>query len=327
MSDDQNSGWCTILSDPAVFTDLLSDIGVKNVQVEELYSLDRDMFENLSPIHGLVFLFRYRPNERESAASRPGKILSPCPPNVFFANQVINNACATQAILSIVLNSKSIDAGPKLAFFKEFTASFSPMDRGLAISNSESLRSCHNSFASQHQFVVENSPFEDSEKEEPYHFVSYMPIDGKVYELDGLQPGPREHGAYGDEAGDWLNVVSPVISARMAEYSDEGEIRFTLLAVVEDIGVRLTRELNSLPEGSKSTERAVIAHRISQEADKRAQWRRENARRKFNFVPFIVETLKAAAEAGLIEDIIGRATERKRQQVEAQSKQEKKAGS
>jgi ubiquitin carboxyl-terminal hydrolase L5 len=318
MSDQENSGWCTILSDPAVFTDLLSDIGVKHVQVEELYSLDRSLFESLAPIHGLVFLFRYRSRSASgSASNRPGKILNPSPSNIFFARQVVNNACATQAILSIVFNSRTIDIGPELSFFREFTSSFSASDRGLAISNSEVLRSCHNSFAPQHQFVVESNPFDDSEKEEPYHFVSYIPVDGKVYELDGLQPGPLEHGAYGGDAGDWLDVVSPVIGARMAEYSDEGEIRFNLLAVVEDIGVRLTRELDALP--ADSPEREDIINRISAEADKRAQWKRDNERRKFNFVPFIVETLKATAEAGLIDGIIERATERRRSQLAAQS--------
>jgi ubiquitin carboxyl-terminal hydrolase L5 len=310
--EDDNGGWCTILSDPAVFTELLAQTGVIDAQVEELYALDPALFASLAPIHGLVFLFRYRPDERAKAAARQGTVHNPSPPSVFFANQLIANSCATQALISVVLNAPALDPGPELRNFKTFTKDFDSFTRGLAVSNSDLLRTVHNSFAPQHQFIVENSPLEKEEKEEPYHFVAFMPIDGKVWELDGLQAGPREHSAFG--AGtpheDWLALASDLISARMAEYSEQGEIRFTLLAVVDDIGKRLQKELSTLPADAYG-QRTAVSRALEQEKNKREQWSTENARRRHNFVPFIVQLLKAVGEAGLMDNLLEMATARK----------------
>jgi ubiquitin carboxyl-terminal hydrolase L5 len=48
----------------------------------------------------------------------------------------LQNACGTQAVLSIVLNRPDIEIGPQLEEFKEFTAAFPPDLRGEALSNS-----------------------------------------------------------------------------------------------------------------------------------------------------------------------------------------------
>lgn len=114
--------WCTIESDPGVFTELIRGIGVKGVQVEEVYSLeDQHLIDNIKPIYGLVFLFKWtdKLEKRECLLNYDA--------DLFFANQVIQNACATQALLAILLNREDkIDLGEDLKNFKAFTTSMDP---------------------------------------------------------------------------------------------------------------------------------------------------------------------------------------------------------
>lgn len=50
--------------------------------------------------------------------------------------------------------------------------------------------------------------------EDTYHFVGYVPVDGRLYELDGLKEGPIDLGAIPAES-DWIDVVRPIIEKRI----------------------------------------------------------------------------------------------------------------
>jgi ubiquitin carboxyl-terminal hydrolase L5 len=84
-----------------VFTELVKQIGAPTVQVEEVYSLeDDDLLTRVKPdIYGLIFLFKWTKSIEKRDA------LLDYDEDLFFARQIVNNACATQAILSVLLNA------------------------------------------------------------------------------------------------------------------------------------------------------------------------------------------------------------------------------
>jgi ubiquitin carboxyl-terminal hydrolase L5 len=78
-----------------------------------------------SPVYGVIFLFKYPTGEKRSDTPKDGTFDYAATENIFFAAQVIQNACGTQALLSVLLNKEEeIDLGEQLKDFKEFTGAF-----------------------------------------------------------------------------------------------------------------------------------------------------------------------------------------------------------
>ncbi|KAI5817082.1 hypothetical protein BZA77DRAFT_42293 [Pyronema omphalodes] len=191
-------GWCTIESEPAVFNHLLHSIGVSSAQVTELYSLDTSSLLALGPCYGIIFLFRYLPSSVNHTDL-------PCPPGVWFANQVTSNACATLALLNIVFNVPVV-LSPSLQAFKDFSADLTPPLRGLAVANNQRIRDIHNSFGKKMEMVdadieladaartrLAKGAWKEEETEEggAFHFIAFVQKEGVIWELDGLRKHPR----------------------------------------------------------------------------------------------------------------------------------------
>ena len=102
----------------------------------------------------LVFLFKWTADEEPAGSLVQDSRLD----KIFFAKQVINNACATQAILSVLMNidDPSVALGSTLQDFKEFCGSFDAGMKGLTLSNSDQIRSVHNSFSRQTLFEFDS---------------------------------------------------------------------------------------------------------------------------------------------------------------------------
>lgn len=266
------------------------------------------------PIHGLIFLFKWLPGDEPSGTVVTDDRLG----RIFFAKQVINNACATQAILSVLLNCSHPDVqlGPNLLELKEFCQSFDAPMKGLALSNSEVIKQVHNSFARQSMFEFDQK--QETKDEDVFHFIAYVPIDGRLYELDGLKPGPIDLGKLPD-GQHWIELAKPVIEKRINKYS-EGEIHFNLMAIVSDLSdqyrtqlVAVERQLAEAPADGRlllQGEADNLKRMLAEEEAKMQRYRLENVRRRHNYLPLIMEMLKTLAQEGKLVELVGQAKER-----------------
>lgn len=110
-----------------VFTYLIEKLGVKDVQFAELLTLDADDLRALGDIYGVIFLFKYPTGEKPTDVPKDGSFDHEAANNLFFAAQTIQNACGTQALISVLLNKEGeIELGKELREFKEFAGEFPP---------------------------------------------------------------------------------------------------------------------------------------------------------------------------------------------------------
>ena len=245
--------WMELESDPGLFTLLLEDIGVTGVKVEEVYDVTQT-FED--PVYGYVFLFQWveERRARKKAMNEECYITEPSVlKNMFFAHQIVTNSCATHALLSIMLNhgeGGEMCIGDTLTQLKQICRNLNPESRGYAIGNTPELAVAHNQHAkpcvslptltpSKRGSFVTSAP---GLVPETYHFVSYVPIGERLFELDGLKQWPIDHGPWADTE-DWTDLFKRVISKRLSE--GDG-IQFNLMALIPDPLPRISRELESL---------------------------------------------------------------------------------
>ncbi|THH09958.1 hypothetical protein EW145_g1667 [Phellinidium pouzarii] len=249
--------FAVVESDPGVFTALIRKLGVRGIEVAEVYDIQPWGLDHLRP-KALVLCFTWRHDKHN-----PRDFRDPAAKDIWFANQLVDDACASLAILNVLFNCPDVDLGDNLAAFKADTTDMSPKMKGLAITNNKQLRETQNSLARPADLwgslsaiavstrdaspskkpakkrtktaVVNSSPRRkpsakkrkaaiEEETPETYHFIGYVPAHGKVWELDGLKSGPLEVGELpsADCINGWENVVRPALRLKMQKYGGGG---------------------------------------------------------------------------------------------------------
>jgi ubiquitin carboxyl-terminal hydrolase L5 len=195
------------------------------------------------------------------------------------------------ALLNTVLNLP-IAHGPVLSQFKEFTQQFDGELKGLTLTNSTEIRSAHNGFARASAFFSDPDEKDQSGGDgDVYHYTTYIPWNGRVYELDGLHPHPIDHGEF--VKNQWCSHVTQILQARLSESASEN-IMYNLLAITPNPLLAWRKQLEGLDPASEYAQelkRCIADHeRLLQ------QQHRENERRRWNAIPMVMTLLEALVD-------------------------------
>ncbi len=280
-------GWLELESDPGLFSLLLEDMGVQGAQVEEVYDLGGDRLVSGPGDHrvlGFIFLFKWieeRRARRKAWNDEDALFVKDADKvnSIFFAHQIVPNSCATHALVSVLLNcpdalpggtaeedAAGVRLGPTLQALKDHVDHMDPENKGLAIGNCPQLARAHNSHAAPLARRMRRERGSSSGAGLPapgsrytgdtFHFVSYVPIGGRLFELDGLKRYPIDHGPI-SPGEDWTEKFRRVITERLGVAPDD--IRFALMAVVPDRRQAALRRLRML-----STNRGIVVAALKQ---------------------------------------------------------------
>ncbi|CAG8480253.1 3454_t:CDS:2 [Scutellospora calospora] len=265
----------------------------------EVFVLDQqDNFDDLGEIYGLVFLFKMIGDVSGDVKGLHRDVkyepIEELPKNVYFANQVVENSCATLAVLNIVLNCPRLEIGQELKEFKEFTWGLPPAAMDSVINSYNLIRH------PEEALVVEEAATKkkgrgkkivvDEAVGEAYHYIAYVPVDGEAWQLDGLYPHPVSLGKYSDEKT-WYDATRGEINERINGFFIE-EIEYVLLAITKD-------ELGIHQDRINTTQ--YLLEEIDMEKKRKEV---EKERRTFDYGPFFREFISILHERGELKSLL-----------------------
>lgn len=105
-----------------VFTTLLQKFGVKGLEVTEIYDIEPWATDHLKP-HGLIFCYMCNDSDSMNASELEDEDAE----RVWFANQLSDDACASHALLNVLLNCPHAELGEELRELQAVTAEMSPV--------------------------------------------------------------------------------------------------------------------------------------------------------------------------------------------------------
>lgn len=229
----EEKSWIPIEASPGLLTKLAVQLGFPIVDLAfyDILSLDADVILSTvpTPVAAVIVVFPMKDCHKELRNQQYEDSKSETT-NLVFIKERIQNGCGTFALLHAVLNVKQYMAnsgyseGSFLDNFVICNIDASSEEMSQYLINDTEIEKLHQEIALQGKSSIENSVGS--------HFITFVEVDGKVYELDGRMPGPI---CKGEVEGINLAVkVSTIINEYMN--MDPEEIKFSAIALAQNYG-------------------------------------------------------------------------------------------
>ncbi|KAG5191197.1 putative ubiquitin carboxyl-terminal hydrolase [Tribonema minus] len=220
--------WFPLESNPDVMTRYIERLGFdtsRHAFVDVLSTDDWALDMVPQPALAVLMLFPVKAaseaHRAEEAAriEREGQVVSP---DVYYMKQTVGNACGTVGLLHAVGNAATKANDSFLSRFLARTRGQTPDAIATVLAEDTELEETHGAAAAEGQSAA---PALDEDV--TTHFVCFVEVGGRLYELDGRKRSPIDHGATTPAA--LLRDAARVVRAFMAR--DPEELRFTIVAL------------------------------------------------------------------------------------------------
>ncbi|XP_068626769.1 ubiquitin carboxyl-terminal hydrolase isozyme L3 [Battus philenor] len=218
-------------SNPEVMNKFLQKLGVPDKwNIVDVMGLEPEMLSWVPrPVLSVMLLFpvsnayeEYKQKEENEILSKGQEVTN----NIFYMKQNISNACGTVALVHSIANNidKISLSDGHLKKFLEEAKGLDASARGTLLEKSEGIINAHKELAREGQT---NTP--SAEDPVNHHFITFVHVDGALYELDGRKAFPINHGPTSPDS--LLEDAAAICKQFIAR--DPNEVRFTVVALTE----------------------------------------------------------------------------------------------
>ena len=260
-------GFREVETDPDAFESMLHKLGASGLAVRHVFSLDQDDLQLLpQPILGFMFCFRHSYDDGTAQVESCPKNVwfanqthrwlcgSNSLINIIFNIPNLNLGDHLETFREFTADLTPAQRGDTVGNFeflrRVHNANLRKMEMLLgdvalmeeynnrkpvrkAAPPPKSAKSKANGKAKVKPRAKSEEPLEDSDFDDTaYHYAAYLPIDGNVWKLDGLDRQPSKLDECTD--GDWTKVAAAMLMKRIAEVGDEGSASILAICREED---------------------------------------------------------------------------------------------